>query len=301
MDRPKHLTLYLLGILLLAVAFRAYGVWSHPEVPVGDAEDYHQLAARLVEGRGYVNAAGKPTAWRPPAYPVFLAGVYKFAGVSVQRATLVQVIVGGLTVLMLTALGVMILGWPRALIAGVIAAVYPGFFWLPRLLLSENLSLLLLLLSLGAIILYLRSSRLVWIIVFGVLCALNTLVRGANLFLPIVVACGLLILQWRNWKRLVAPLLAMSVAFIVTLLPWTIRNYRVFHQAIPIATQDGLTLYGSYWPPEKNSRLIWGKLPGDEDPAIRAAEQTGDEVSASRYLNQVTRQRLRENPGFFFA
>jgi len=100
---------------------------------------------------------------------------------------------------------------------------------------------------------------------------------------------------------MVAPLLAMTVAFIVTLLPWTIRNYRVFHHVVPIATQDGLTLYGSYWPPERNSRLIWGTLPGDEDPAIRTAEQTGDEVSASTYLNQLTRQRLRENPAFFFA
>jgi 4-amino-4-deoxy-L-arabinose transferase-like glycosyltransferase len=149
------------------------------------------------------------------------------------------------------------------------------------------------LVSLGTIILYLRTSRIVWIIVFGVICALNSLVRGGNLFLPIVVALGLLALHWRNWKRLVPPLLAMTVAFVVTLLPWTIRNYRVFHHVVPIATQDGLTLYGSYWPPERNSRLIWGTLPGHEDPAIQAAEQTGDEVSASTYLNQLTRQRLR--------
>jgi len=93
----------------------------------------------------------------------------------------------------------------------------------------------------------------------------------------------------------------MTVAFIVTLVPWTIRNYRVFHQPIPIATQDGLALYGSYWPPQKNSKIIWGTLPGNEDPAILAASRTGDEVSASRYLNHVTRERLREHPGFFFA
>jgi len=300
-DVTKQLILYLLGILLLAVAFRAYGVWSHPAVPVGDAEDYHQLATRLVEGRGYVNAAGMPTAWRPPAYPVFLAGVYKIGGVNVERATIVQVILGGLTVLMLTVLGAMILGWPRALIAGVIAAVYPALVWLPRLLLSENLSLFLMLVSLSAIILYLRTSRMIWIVVFGVLCALNSLVRGGNLFIPLVVALGLLLLHWRNWKQLVTPLLVMTVAFVVTLLPWTIRNYRVFHHVVPIATQDGLTLYGSYWPPERNSRLIWGTLPGNEDPAIQAAGQTGDEVSASTYLNQLTRQRLREKPGFFFA
>ena len=297
----KQLILSLLGILLLAVAFRAYGVWSHPAVPVGDGEDYHQLATRLVEGRGYVNAAGMPTAWRPPVYPIFVAGVYKIGGVNVERATIVQVILGGLTVLMLTALGAMILGWPRALIAGVIAAVYPAFVWLPRLLLSENLSLFLMLVSLSAIILYLRTSRIIWIVVFGVLCALNSLVRGGNLFLPMVVALGLLLLHWRNWKQLVTPLLVMTVAFVVTLLPWTIRNYRVFHHVVPIATQDGLTLYGSYWPPERNSRLIWGTLPGDEDPAIRIAEQTGDEVSASTYLNHVTRERLREKPAFFFA
>ena len=293
--------LYLIGLLLLAVAFRAYGVWSHPAVLVGDADDYNQLATRLVEGRGYVNAAGMPTAWRPPAYPVFVAGIYKIAGVDVQRATMVQVILGGLTVLMLTAVAAMILGWPRALIAGAIAAVYPAFVWLPRLLFSENLSLFLMLVSLGTIILYLHTSRMIWIILFGVLCALNTLVRSGNLVLPIIVAIGLLILHWRNWKQLAAPLLVMAVVFVVTLLPWTIRNYRVFHHVIPVATQDGLTLYGSYWPPERNSRLIWGSLPGDEDPAIKAAEQSGDEVSQSTYLNHLTRQRLRENPGFFFA
>ena len=300
-DKKAQRVLYLIGLLFLAVAFRAYGVWSHPAVPVGDADDYNQLATRLVEGRGYVNAAGMPTAWRPPAYPVFVAGIYKIAGVDVQRATMVQVILGGLTVLMLTAVAAMILGWPRALIAGAIAAVYPAFVWLPRLLFSENLSLFLMLVSLGTIILYLHTSRMIWIILFGVLCALNTLVRSGNLVFPIIVAIGLLILHWRNWKQLAAPLLVMAVVFVVTLLPWTIRNYRVFHHVIPVATQDGLTLYGSYWPPERNSRLIWGSLPGDEDPAIRAAEQSGDEVSQSTYLNHLTRQRLLANPGFFFA
>jgi len=214
---------------------------------------------------------------------------------------MVQAILGGLTVLMLSALGAMILGWRRALVAGMIAAVYPAFVWLPRLLLSENLSLFLLLLSLGAITLYLRTSRMVWMIVFGALCALNTLVRGANLFLPIAVALGILIIQWRSWKQIVAPLLVMAVAFIVMLLPWTIRNYRVFHHPIPIATQDGLALYSSYWPPQQNGKRIWGTLPGIEDPAILAAAQTGDEVLTSRYLNHVTLQRLRENPGFFFG
>lgn len=300
-DRPKHLKVYLLIIFVVAVGLRTYGALSYPTTPVADAADYQRLATGLVRGHGYVNSAGVGTAWRPPAYPVFLAGIFKLAGADIQRTTLIQALLGGLTVLALIALGAMLIGWQRALLAGAIAAIYPVLVWLPRLLLSENLSLFLLLLSLCTAVLYFRTSRIVWMIVFGVLCGIASLVREANLLLPIAVAAGLLITRFRNWRQLIAPLGAMAVAFILTLVPWTIRNYRVFHEFVPIATQDGVTLYGSYWPPQQNGKRIWGSLPGSEDPAIVAATQTGNEVSASRYLQRVTRTRLRENPSFFFG
>ena len=299
-DRPKYLAVYFLVIFLLAVGLRTYGALEYPTVPVSDSADYHQLATGLAQGRGYVNSAGAPTAWRPPAYPLFLAGLYKLEGIDLQRTTIAQSLLGGLTVLMLIALGAMTTGWRPALLAGVIAAVYPGFVWLPRLLLSENLSLFLLLLSLVVAILYFRTSRLIWMIVFALLCAIGTLVRGINILLPAAVAAGLLLTRLRNWKQLIKPLAVMAVVFVLTLLPWTIRNYRVFHEFIPIATQDGLTLYGSYWPPQHNGRLIWGSLPSDEDPALVAAAQTGSEFAASRYLQRLTLSRLRENPSYFF-
>ena len=302
-ERP-YLKRYILGILVLAVALRIYGAMSHPTVPTADAGDYHRLAIGLVQGQGYVNAAGASTAWRPPAYPAFLAGVYTIAGVNVTRATITQAFLGGLTVLALIALGLLILDRRTALIAGTLAAIYPAFVWLPLLLLSENLSLFLLLVSLCAVVMYLRTSRLVWVIVFAVLCGVNTLVRGGNLFLPFAVALGLVFIWWRNRSRsggqIVAPLVVMVVVFVLTLLPWTVRNYRVFHHFIPVATQDGITLYASYWPPQQNGKLIWGTLPGNEDPAILAATQAGDEVAASKYLQQVTMDRLRAEPSFFF-
>ena len=303
-ERPKHLNLYILAILLLAITVRVYAVLSHPAVPVADAADYHRLATGLVQGRGYINTEGGSTAWRPPAYPLFLAGIYKIFGINVTAATIVQALLGGLTVLLLMTLAALIIDWPRALIAGLIAAVYPVLIWLPRLLLSENVSHFLLLLTLTLFVLYLRTSRIVWLVVFGVFCALNTLVRGSNLFVPVTLACGLLIIRWRsrilNWNQLIAPLLVLAIAFLLPLVPWTVRNYRVFHHPIPIATQDGLTFYASYWPPQKNGKLIWGSLPGTEDPAIAEAARIGNEVEQSRYLNNLTRQRLRENPGYFF-
>jgi 4-amino-4-deoxy-L-arabinose transferase-like glycosyltransferase len=291
-------------LFLVALGFRAFVVGSQPETPIADAADYHQLATSVAAGRGYVNTAGDPTAWRPPAYPAFLSLIYRITGPSVMSATLVQSFVGALTVLLLMLFASTILSHAETVIAGVIAALYPGLVWLPRLLLSENLSLLLILITFWAIAMYLTSRRLWWLVLFGAVGGLNTLVRGGNLVLPMMLGAGLLIVALRrgaaDWKRTFTGLLIAIAAFVVVLTPWTVRNYRVFHRFVPVATQEGLTLYGSYWPPTKNGRFIWGTLPGTEDANIAAANQLRDEPAASKYLQHVTFERLREQPGYFF-
>ncbi len=275
-----------------------------PAVPVADAADYHRLATGLAQGRGYVNESGQQTAWRPPGYPFFLAAIYEIAGPHINAAVVAQILIGALTVLALVAFGAIVIGWREALVAGFIAAVYPGFVWLPRLLLSENLSLLLLLLTLLAAALYLKTNRVWWLAVMGLVGGLNALARGGNIIVPLILCGALLVIAVRQrsaqLRQTVLGVLLAAAAFAIVLTPWTIRNYRVFHSLFPVATQEGLTLYASYWPPEKNGRLIWGTLPGVEDPAVAASAQLGNEVSASRYLSSVTRQRLIANPGYFF-
>ena len=291
-------------VCLLAFCVRGCAVLSEPETPLADAADYHQLGASLADGRGYVNMNGKPTAWRPPGYPAFLSLIYRISGPSVPAATIVQSFFGALTVMMLMLFGSTILTRTETVIAGVIAAVYPGLVWLPRLLLSENLSLLLTLITLWSIAMYLKSRRVWWLVFFGAVGGLNALVRGGNLFLPIMLAVGVVIVALRSrsadWKRTFTGLLLAIAAFIVMLTPWTVRNYRVFHRFVPVATQEGLTLYGSYWPPIKNGKLIWGTLPGPDDPNIATASNLGNEVAASKYLQHVTLTRLREQPAHFF-
>ncbi|HEY2972557.1 MAG TPA: glycosyltransferase family 39 protein [Pyrinomonadaceae bacterium] len=258
----------------------------------------------MAEGHGYVNTAGAETAWRPPGYPAFLSVIYRVAGPSVRAATFAQAFVGSLTVLLLMLFSSTIFGRLESIVAGCIAAVYPGLVWLPRLLLSENLSLLLTLTTIWSIAMYLKSRRLWWLALFGVVGGLNTLVRGGNLLLPALIGTVLLAVTLKNrsvnWKPLCAGLLLAAAAFIIVLTPWTVRNYRVFHRFVPIATQDGLTLYASYWPPQENGKLIWGTLPGTEDPNVATATKLEDEVAASKYLQHVTMQRLREQPGYFF-
>ena len=305
LDRKSHhRVLFFTIIFVVALGTRGGIVLSQPETPTADAADYHQLAASLAEGRGYVNTDGRATAWRPPGYPAFLSLIYRITGPRAVAASIVQSFVGALTVLVLMLFGSTVLNQIESLIAGIIAAVYPALVWLPRLLLSENLSLLLTLMTLWTVAMYLKSRRVTWLVLFGVVGGLNTLVRGGNLVLPIVLGAGLLIVAVRrksdDWKRISIALLLALGAFLLVLTPWTVRNYRVFHRFVPVATQEGLTLYGSYWPPVKNGKFIWGTLPGAEDPTIAAANNLPDEVATSKYLQHVTLERLRQQPAYFF-
>jgi len=81
-----------------------------------------------------------------------------------------------------------------------------------------------------------------------------------------------------------------------TLAPWVTRNYSLFNHFVPIATEDGITVYISYWPVREGGKPIWGNVPGEEDPVIAQANRAGNEALVSRQLRAVAVSRLREQP-----
>jgi 4-amino-4-deoxy-L-arabinose transferase-like glycosyltransferase len=297
---------WLLAIILLALALRAYAVARYPALPpVTDAAHYHQLATDLAEGRGFVYTdTGVPTAFRPIGYPAFVAGVYAIFGPDPRAAYWFHVALGGVTVLLIVLLTRMLFGPREALWAGLIAAVYPGFIWLTRVLLSENLALPLLLAALCAAVALLRAGRgrLRWAAALGVLLGLGVLVRSNNSLIVVLLLLGLLLSFWKSRAggRAYASLGVVVLAVLFVLLPWEVRNYRVFGRVVPLTTNDGITLYGAYWPPLAGAKRIYGNVPGLEDPAIVAASQAGDEAEVSAYLRRLTLRRLRENPRYYF-
>ena len=77
-------------ILLLALLLRVGYMAATPDYKlVHDALDYDHAATSIARGDGwpYSRRPGRETAFRPPAYPVLLAGVYKVAGSSARAST----------------------------------------------------------------------------------------------------------------------------------------------------------------------------------------------------------------------
>jgi 4-amino-4-deoxy-L-arabinose transferase-like glycosyltransferase len=128
-----------------------------------------------------------------------------------------------------------------------LGAVYVPLILVSGTLMSEPLFTALLLGALAAAIQHRRSAhRYRWALLAGVLAGLAILTRpnAAILLAPLVIAV------WDAKPRLslraLAPPTALAAVAIATVSPWTIRNAVVFHSFVPVTTQFGTALAGTY-------------------------------------------------------
>ena len=243
----------LLAILILlafclrfvaAVGMRR-GLTAGPGRVLGaDGEEFNNFAINLAEGRGYVWQDGRPTAFRAPGFPMFLAGVYYLCGVKYPAAYLSFCLLGCLTCGLTYRLAQQTVGESGAWIAALLAALYLPSVYDATVFASENLFAPLLALTALLMFRHLRTGSLLAMVGAGLSLGWAILTRPfAILLLPIFGA----ILVYRRWKAPSSLLLAtcsLVLSASVVVVPWTIRNYRVFHRVVLVATNGGSTFYG---------------------------------------------------------
>jgi 4-amino-4-deoxy-L-arabinose transferase-like glycosyltransferase len=221
-----------------------------------DAVDYDVHARSIAQGDGFSKtlAHGRPTAFRPPGYPYFLGAVYHVFKVDrepvkerVHVARIAQAFVGTALVVLVGVLAAQLWGSVAALVALGLAAVYLPFILVGGAVMSEPLFDVFMLASLAAVLAYRRSShRYRWALLAGVMAGLATLTRAQALILLVPLALGL----WdgRPWRARAAlgPPLVLVLVALLTIAPWTARNARELHAFVPVSTQFGSALAGTY-------------------------------------------------------
>jgi 4-amino-4-deoxy-L-arabinose transferase-like glycosyltransferase len=247
------------GIVALALIVRIAVVLGTPAFrPNTDASNFDQIAVSVARDGHFPTSPftlhGGPTAFRPPLFPLALAGVYALSGTGStttrwEAGRMLEAILGAVAVLLLTLIGIRLFGRVTGLVAGGIAAVYPPLILVGSSLLSESLFIPLVLAATWAA-LSARGSphRLRWAVASGVFVGLGELTRSNGIVL--VIPLGLLVWDLtpsRSWRAARAPA-AMLAAALVTLIPWTARDIAVFHQFVPVTTQAGYGLAGTYNP-----------------------------------------------------
>jgi 4-amino-4-deoxy-L-arabinose transferase-like glycosyltransferase len=216
-----------------------------------DAEDYLSFAHNLATGVGFAHAVNedqpfsKPvefSAWRAPLYPMFLAAAFQLS-----RATwflrLLQVMLSAFSVYFLMRVGVVLFGELPALIAGIAYAIYPPLIFFSADLGTESLFLFLVL---AVFFVFYQDKERSPLRVFGlgVLAGLSTLCRpnGVALFPALALAIWFAIPNRAQATRRIV-LLGLAMAMVV--LPWTYRNYRLYHKFVLVSTNGGATLWAA--------------------------------------------------------
>jgi 4-amino-4-deoxy-L-arabinose transferase-like glycosyltransferase len=300
----------LLAIVLVAVVLRLVFLALWAPGLIADASDYDRLARGLVDGHGYVNTRGEPTSWRPPLYPAFVAGVYRLSGYSSTAVRVVQIGLDLATIVLAYRIGRSLFGNGPGLAAALLVAVNLATISATGWVASETLFTFLLVWAVAVSLAWLRAIRAARPreavglgIGAGVLLAAGALTRGVLLLYPLPLL-GLVAVAVRagapglpptaagpsRARAGVAGGAALLLAFALTIAPWTWRNYQVHGAFVPIATQLGLALYGSYNPVQG---WFFGNHPDD---AITAAAERLPEQEANVFLTRAALDSAAASP-----
>lgn len=259
MDKTKNKQLLLL-ILTAAILIRipvAIYMGDHVTVLPGiqDQVSYDALARSLLAGRGYsfthkwypFTPANTPTSHWSFVYPLFLAGIYAVTGYHPLAARLIQCMVGGTLICLLVYLiGRRVVNEETGLVAAGLAAVYGFFIYYNAALMTETFSIVLILLTLYLSIKLKDNPKPILWIGLGLSLGLGALLRQTVLlFVPFL-------LLWLFWElrkdRMRWWIFSVPAVIILMIAPWTIRNYRVFHQFLLLNSNAGYAFYASNHP-----------------------------------------------------
>ena len=300
-------------LLLAAATLRSGAIaarWDHLS---RDPDAYRLIAENLVQRGVYSRAPSTmhplPTAFRPPLYPLILAGTCWQGRVGPWNVAILHVVVGTLTVLLVLLLArVWQLGqW--SWLAATLVACDPILLNQAGEVMTETLATLLAVVGLLGLTRLTAAFSWKSSILAGLALGLAVLCRPT--FLVWAVLCGAyVLLRWRSWPS-IKTTAVLVVVFLLVLLPWGLRNQRVIGRAILATTHGGYTLllannplfydhlrrqpWGSVWDAQALETLI---LQSEvEQPSSRPAEHP--ELSADRRLYQMAVETIRAHPTMF--
>ncbi|MGH9770665.1 MAG: hypothetical protein ACRD4Q_03040 [Candidatus Acidiferrales bacterium] len=262
-----------------------------------------RIAESIASGGGFASPLASvhtgPTAWLVPIYPYLMAGIFKLWGIfSLRSRFILQTLncaFSALTVFPIYAIAKRTFGLGIACYAAWLWVFLPNAWHIPIAdIWDTSLTALLFILIFWATLAIRDQRRVFMWAVYGTLWAVGALVNASILsVLPFFLAW----LAWEGWKRQSTSVLLACIALltcVLGLMPWTLRNYRIFHKWIPLRSNFGLELW-------------LGNNPGTDDvnsfsqhPALNSAEASLftrlGELAYMRVKKQEALAYIRSHP-----
>lgn len=292
--------LYILALVIRAAAGGAIGMQNELD---GDELEYFNAAVNLVSGRGYAlvpqgieTDIPKLTAFRMPGPSLVMAASMAVFGIDVQVTRIVAILISSLSVPLMFCFAAKFTERRTALLAAFVCAVYPTWVFNSVTVKSEPYFVPMLLISLMCSVRAAETMTITGGTRVGILWGLTALIKPFGLPMMGLTA---LYLGGRSRCRRWSPSIAVGIAFCVTLSPWVIRNYTVFGQFVPLATEGSETFLGAnnpYVAADPVLRGVWispMRIPEYADALRPYPEEL--ERAAARY--RIALDYLKSDPG----
>jgi 4-amino-4-deoxy-L-arabinose transferase-like glycosyltransferase len=237
----------------------------------GDARyRYNPIAKNLINGKGFSLALAPPYApekQTTPGYPYFMAALYSIHDSPTMIAWSQVVLDAGTVFLLWLICGRLSLP-PRvkhlAVMIGLLCPILP---WFDKYILSETLATFLLTGTVYLFILAIAKRLIYWWIASGFVAGLTLLTRPDTL--PCII---LLLITALFLSRQMREVVVCAALIALALLPWTVRNFKVFGEFLPLGSvteqtnipyvrwldtwlDDPDLIKTSWWEVDQNSRL----------------------------------------------
>lgn len=212
---------------------------------LNDSFYYSVQAAELAKGHGFVQPfTDQPGAEHGPLTTALLAAVsWGHDVVPWQRC--VTVVCGIITVVLIGLVGRMIAGSRAGLIAAGIAAVYPNLWMNDGLVMSESVSVLVVVLWLLSMIRFMEAPTPRRAALVGAMVGLGALARSELIvLLPLVMIFTWVVLRGEIHR--LRSIVVVAGVTVLTLTPWVAYNMSRFEKPVTLSTNDGTTLVGAY-------------------------------------------------------
>jgi 4-amino-4-deoxy-L-arabinose transferase-like glycosyltransferase len=218
----------------------------------GDAEGYWELAQNIRAGRDFAIYEPPRHVLRTPGFPILLAVSQSIFGESPFAARCLLAIVGGLACGLTYWLGTELTDKTTAFLAAIYTALSPTLALFSVLLLSETTFAASLLVSLIAIRRMTEripnpsatiSIRVAF--VAGLLIGVATMIRPTWLYVGLLIGAVVIVLGAGKgaWRRRGLQGAFLVGGIVVSLAPWTIRNFYVTGHLVPTTLWVGPSLY----------------------------------------------------------
>ncbi|MBN1964309.1 MAG: glycosyltransferase family 39 protein [Anaerolineae bacterium] len=243
-------TQFVFGLFVLALviqlvfAFVLFAVLDETLNMAIDPDQYGVLARNWANGDGYTFLPGDvPTTYRGPGYTVVLAVVYAVFGEGGMQpvVAVLQSVCGALTAVVIFYLGRRAFRPAVGVLAGLLGAVHPLLIWYAPRYRYEPLFTLLFMLALLFTLHVWQERRLRDGLLAGLFFGLASLVSQTALLAPVGLFVLMLLLPGRR-VQLIGPLALAGAVTVLVVAPWTIRNYDLTGQFIPVQ-EGGMTQF----------------------------------------------------------